>query len=458
MTLRWRIALILAALAFFVGLLAGFASYFTTASQISSGIDATLQSRATAVNVAGSGNLGRGGHGHDGTDNATSSGPDVNGCPSAGSFQPASAAQLVAADGTVTGCIEGGVVLSLSAEDRGALSANATLVQTVSVDGERYRVLSTPWHDGGTLQIARSLAESDALLSRLRLQLLAVIAVAMALAAALGWAVATRLARPITRLRDETHRIATTLDLSAPVDIAGSGEVGDLAESFSTMIEAVAHSQEQQRRLVSDASHEMRTPLTSLRSNAELLAQIDRLPPHERQEVADDVLEDVDELTTLLAELVDLASDLTNAEPAEDLSLGDIARAVADRAERRSERPVSVVDDGSTVRGRPRQLERALGNLVDNAIKYSPADTPVEIEVAQNTASVRDRGRGIPPDDLDRVFDRFYRAVDVRTEPGSGLGLAIVQEIVRSHQGTVFARNRPDGGAELGFTLSAPNP
>src|SRR5205085_1355346 len=195
------------------------------------------------------------------------------------------------------------------------------------------------------------------------------------------------------------------------------GEVGSLATSFSAMVGEVARSQEQQRRLVSDASHEMRTPLTSLRSNLELLDQLDRLPMAERRDVVVEVLEDVDELSTLLAELVDLASDLTAAEPDEDVRLGDLARAVAARTARRTDRTVAVTDDeGPDVRGRPRQIERAISNLVDNALKYSPSSSPIEIVVdaASSTVTVRDRGRGIPAADLERVFDRFYRAIDAR--------------------------------------------
>ena len=223
------------------------------------------------------------------------------------------------------------------------------------------------------------------------------------------------------------------------------------------MVAAVGRSQEQQRRLVSDASHEMRTPLTSLRSNLELIGQIERLPAAERREVVADVLEDVDELSSLLGELVDLASDLGATEPEEVVRLGDLARVVAARTLRRSERPVTVDDVAAIeVVGRPRQLERAISNLVDNAVKYSDPATPIDITVEETTVTVRDRGRGVPEADLVRVFDRFYRAVDVRTQPGSGLGLSIVDEIVRSHGGRVFARNRDGGGVEVGFTLPAP--
>jgi two-component system sensor histidine kinase MprB len=451
-TLRWRLTLILAAVALGVAAFAAIASYLSTESQLRSGIDETLRSRAAAVNGPDNepGGPRRGERGGP-------PGPDnENGCPPPGSFQPASGAQLVSATGTVTPCIAGGPTLPVTDQER-ALRHGDVELRTVDIDGQPYRLLSTPWYGGGTLQVARSLAESESLLHRLRLQLAGLVALATVVAASLGWAVATRLVRPIVRLRDATHRIATTLDLSTPIDVRAPGEVGSLATSFSTMVAEVGRSQEQQRRLVSDASHEMRTPLTSLRSNVELLRRIEQLPPDERREVIDDVLEDVDELSVLLGELVELASDLSAAEPQEPVRLGDLARAVAARTQRRKDRPVTVDDGrGVEVMGRPRQLERAISNLVDNAVKYSAASTPIDISVEVTTVTVRDRGRGLPDQDVARIFDRFYRAVDVRTEPGSGLGLSIVDEIVRSHGGTVFAGNRPDGGAEVGFRLPSP--
>jgi two-component system sensor histidine kinase MprB len=450
-TLRWRIALILAVVALGVGAFAAIASYVRTESQLKSSIDDTLKSAAAAVNVSGPDQGGRGRGDRDGF--GPGGGP---GCPVAGAFQTASAAQLVSPSGAVTACIAGGPALPVTDEDRALRSGHVEL-RTIEIDGQSYRLLSTPWHDGGTLQIARSLAESDGVLSRLRLQLAAVVGIATAVAAALGWAVATRLVRPIVRLRDTTHQIATTLDLSTPIDVKAPGEVGSLASSFSTMVAEVGRSQDQQRRLVSDASHEMRTPLTSLRSNVELLRQIELLPPDERREVIGDVLDDVDELSALLGELVELASDLAAAEPEEPVRLGDLARAVAARTQRRTDREVTVDDTAAVeVVGRPRQLERAISNLVDNAVKYSAPATPIDIVVNGTRVTVGDRGRGISADDMERIFDRFYRAVDVRTQPGSGLGLSIVDEIVRSHGGSVFARSRAGGGAEVGFTLPGP--
>jgi len=447
MTLRGRIALILAAVALGVAAAASAVAFVGTRSQLRSGIDETLQSRAAAVNTPDAQGVGRG-RGDGGPDHG-----DGDGCPTAGAFQPASGAQLVSTHGVVISCIDGGPTLPFTAADL-ALPRGTVQLRTVTIDGQQYRLLTTQWYGGGTLQVARSLAESNDLLHRLRWQLIGLVAAAVTVAAALGWAVATRLVRPIARLRDATHRIAATLDLSTPIDVKASGEVGSLAASFSTMVTQVGRSQEQQRRLVSDASHEMRTPLTSLHSNVELIGRIEELPVDERREVVQDVLADVEELSTLLAELVDLASDLSTAEPDERVGLGDLARTVAARVDRRLGRPVTVDDRSHTdVIGRPRQLERAISNLVDNAVKYSERSAPVEIVVDPLSVTVADRGRGIPPEDSRRIFERFYRGVDARTEPGSGLGLSIVEEIVRSHGGGVFAGSRPGGGSLVGFTL-----
>jgi two-component system sensor histidine kinase MprB len=446
--LRTRIALTLAAVAFGVASLAALASYLGTASRLRSSIDDTLVSRAVAVNAEDfEGRDGRG-------DGDRGPGGDANGdCPLAGSFAPATAAQIVAEDGSASPCIDGAPALP-AADAQTHLEPGDFDLRSVTIEGERYRVLSVRWHAGGTLQLARPFAETDDLLDRLRVELAALVGIGTVAAAGIGWLIATRLARPIVRLRDAAHGIATTLDLRAPIDVGGTGEVASLSESIATMIAALGRSQEQQRRLVADASHEMRTPLTSLRSNLELLSRIERLPVEERQEVVGQVLDDVDDLATLLEELVDLASDLAAAEPVEPVRLGDLARAAAARTQRRTGRAIDVdEEDGEEGPGRPRQLERAIANLIDNAVKYSEPGTPIEVRIEGRSVVVGDRGRGIPPDDLDRVFDRFYRAVEVRSDPGSGLGLAIVAEIVRAHGGSVVARNREGGGAEVGFTL-----
>jgi two-component system sensor histidine kinase MprB len=293
-------------------------------------------------------------------------------------------------------------------------------------------------------------------LGSLRIRLVGLALAGVAAAGLLGWLVASRIVRPVIRLRDTAESIASTQDLTTPIPAEGDGEVGSLARSFTTMVEALATSREQQQRLISDAGHEMRTPLTSLRTNLELLERLEELPPDERREVLAAVQLDVDELTHLLTELVELATDRANDdEPAQPVELVDLATDVADRARRRTGRTITVVPDATNERpvvARPMMVTRAISNLVDNAVKYSP-DGTIEVLVGEGRLEVRDHGPGIPPADQPYVFDRFYRATTTRSAAGSGLGLAIVKQIVDRHGGRVWAVNHPGGGAAVGFEL-----
>ncbi len=449
MSLRWRIAIGLAVIAAFVSAIGATGAYVTTSRELEQSIDQSLLGRAEATRRVGGGDSD--GEGRDGDD----AGP--GGCPRAGAFQPAAAAQIVSDDGTVTLCIPGSVRLPVDREDRETDSDAEARLRTVTIDGEPYRMLTVPWPAGGIVQTARALDENDDVLATLALRLALLSIVAIAAAAVLGWLFARRLVRPVERLRDSAERIARTQDLSAPVPQDGGGEIGSLAGSFSTMVDALAASRVQQQQLITDASHELRTPLTSLRTNAELLERGERLDTEQRQRAATAIRLEVDELTDLVSELVELATDRSsNDEPPEPTELTDLARAVVERARRRTERVLAVtVNDPQPVLARPAMVERAISNLVDNALKYS--DGPVEITITGRRLEVRDHGPGIPADDLPHVFDRFYRSVGARTEPGSGLGLAIVQQIVTRHDGTVWATNRSDGsGAVVGFELPSP--
>jgi two-component system sensor histidine kinase MprB len=452
MSLRWRIALGLALIAALVCAIGAAGAYFTTSRQLYSSIDDSLLGRAQAFD------------GQNGGENGGARNPDpgfggsrfaqLQGCPPPGAVQPAAAAQVITVDGTVHVCIAGGAKLPVGSSDLTVLRAGGKPhLHTVSVHGTKYRVLTTPWVNGSALQTARSLDETEDVLSSLRLQLLALSIVGIAAAAILGWAFARRLVRPIERLRDTAERIARTQDLEAPIPETGGGEVGSLATSFSTMVDALAVSKRQQQQLVTDASHELRTPLTSLRTNAELLDRPDALNAEQQQRAVQGIRLEVNELTDLVSELVELATDRADDETPESIPLRALADDVAERARRRTGREITVIADGApaAVLVGPHMAERALANLVDNAVKYSPG--AISIVVNGGRVEVRDDGPGIGPADQAHVFDRFYRSAEARTEPGSGLGLAIVKQIIERHRGTVWATNRPDGGAAVGFEL-----
>lgn len=448
MSLRWRIAVGLASIAAMVSAFGAAGAYLTTSNQLQRSVDDSLLARAASF-----GGDGPGGRSQGPPDSSTDN------CPPPGLLEPASAAQLVGSDGTtVTACLEGAVKLPVDATDRNlAREGGARRLRSAVVSGTTYRVLTVPRHDGGAMQTARSLAETHSVLSSLWLRLLFVGLIGTFAAAVLGWFLARRLVRPIDRLRDTAEQIARTQDLEVPIPAGGEGEIGSLATSFSTMVDRLSSSRRQQRQLITDASHELRTPLTSLRTNAELLER-DQLNADQRRSAISGIQVEVHELTSLVSELVELATDqASNTEDPESVVLAELARDVADLARQRTGRTIIVnASSDEPVIARPHMAQRAITNLVDNALKYSPSDSPVEVAVTRTSVEVRDYGTGIAPEDQPHVFDRFYRAAAARNEPGSGLGLAIVQQIVDRHGGRVWARNRDDGrGAVVGFDIAA---
>lgn len=482
MKLRWKVTAALAGIAALVSVLGAAAAYVTASSRLYSNVDQSLRRSVAVVNGEFSG------FGSTpattpatapavttplaGANPSTTTTEPVDGssrssefrrpagCPRAGPLQSVAAAQLVAADGKVTQCLDGALRLPVDAADRQiAAHGGKDRLRTVTVDGVDYRVVTIARHAGGAFQSARSLAEIDDVLGSLRNDLMIIGLVGTSLAALLGWYFARRLVRPIESLTAAAEHVATTQDLTVPLPAEGRDEVGSLTHSFTEMIDALASSRDQQQRLISDASHELRTPLTSLQANAQLLEHLERLNPDQIRRAVSGVRNEVIELTTLVSEIVELATDQSAAtEPPEVVHLGDVARSVAQRARHLSSHAIVVTVDGDDlVVGHPAMLERAVTNLVGNATKYSPPDRAVDILVEGTRLDVLDRGPGISEVDLPHIFDRFYRAVEVRTESGSGLGLSIVQQIIELHGGTVRAVNRPGGGAIVGFELPAPD-
>jgi two-component system, OmpR family, sensor histidine kinase MprB len=336
--------------------------------------------------------------------------------------------------------------------------------QSLRTDRARdLRVAAVPAGPGAALVVAQGLGATRATLARLGLVFALVGGAGVLLAAAAGTAVAQGGLRPVQRLTEATERIARTGDLQ-PIAISGDDELARLTGSFNSMLSALRESRERQRRLVADAGHELRTPLTSLRTNLELLAASDRpeapsLSEQDRKEISDDVRAQVEELSTLVGDIVELAREDAPQVVHEPVELLEVVERALARAARRAPgvhfevnlMPWSLLGDANA-------LERAVLNLLDNAAKWSPAAATVTVRLAptgRGTAAVdvADAGPGIAEADLPYIFERFYRSSDARPLPGSGLGLAIVAQAAARHGGTVRASRRPAGGTLMTLEL-----
>ena len=315
-------------------------------------------------------------------------------------------------------------------------------------------MLTVPLVRGGALQLAKDISDIERAKSGIRRRLAVTGLIGIFVAAIAGWWVARRTAKPIQQLADAAEHIALTRQLDTTLDIRGDREIEQLAASFNTMLGALRLSSEQQKQLVQDASHELRTPLTSLRANTELLER-DTLDAPTRDAILRDIRAEVDELTSLSSELSALASDQRLVEEPTAVDLSEVATEVALRASRRTGRAVTVVaNNPQVVTVRLGQLDRALNNLVDNALKFCPSALPVEVIVGDKRIDVVDHGPGRSDADKPLVFDRFYRASATRALPGSGLGLAIVKQFATDHGATVSVSDTPGGGATVTITFA----
>jgi two-component system sensor histidine kinase MprB len=365
--------------------------------------------------------------------------------------------QTIDRNGHITNSLPNQPRLPIDAEDRELAGTHeGSYYRDVTIGGDRYRMITASLRDGGAVQIARKVSETDDVLDVLRTRLVVIALAGVAFAALAAWLVMRRATRPIEQLTDTAEHIAETQDLTTPIPVKGDDEVGRLASSFNTMLVALDTSREQQQRLVMDASHELRTPLTAVRTNIDFLGRATALGAEERAQLIDETRLELDELTNLVSEMVELATDVRSEEPVEPVALADIANDVVTRFRRRTGSEIELdVADAGAVDGRRAMLGRALSNLVDNALKFSPAGATVEVTVRGATIEVADRGPGIDPVDRDRVFDRFYRATSARTLPGSGLGLSIVSQIAALHGGSVVLEPREGGGTVARLTLPA---
>jgi two-component system sensor histidine kinase MprB len=320
-----------------------------------------------------------------------------------------------------------------------------------SVQDTHVRVYAAQVGDGFAIQVARSLTEVDRTLHRLGLYMLFIGLVGVGIAGGLGLVVATAALRPVRSLTSVAEEVTATRDLTRRIDVHSHDELGRLASAFNAMLVALDTSVKAQRRLVADASHELRTPLSSLRTNIEVLAGGKELPVGERQKLLADVTGQVEELSALVGDLVEI--DRERPAEVEDVRLDELVQQAVARAKVRAPKVLFRTKlEESLVRGAPAQLERAVSNLLDNAAKWSSS---VDVDVSGTEVTVRDHGPGISDEDLPHVFDRFYRATNARNLPGSGLGLAIVRHVAQTHGGEATADNADGGGALFRIRLPA---
>jgi two-component system sensor histidine kinase MprB len=340
-----------------------------------------------------------------------------------------------------------------------SIGAAKKSARTLTYDGTPYRVVAVQAGPGTALVLAQPMDSIRQALERLKIILLLTSSLGVALAGLAGWAVATNGLRPVRRLTEATEHVARTTDLT-PIEVQGRDELARLTTSFNAMLQALDASQERQRQLVADAGHELRTPLTSLRTNIELIGQAaDNTERHlsddQRHEIMGDVRSQLEELTTLVGDLVELARDEPMSRDPEPLDLADVVNQAIERVRLRApELRFDVELSPWMVIGEPQLLERAVTNLLDNAAKWSPPEGAIHVRLLDGVVTVVDEGPGISAEDLPHIFNRFYRSSEARTLPGSGLGLSIVKRAAERHGGTVDVASPPGGGTT--FTLVLP--
>jgi two-component system sensor histidine kinase MprB len=310
----------------------------------------------------------------------------------------------------------------------------------------------------GLVRTARPLTEANATIARVRWLLFALTLGGALVAGLLGRLAANAVLRPVRALAGAVREVSATRDLGQRIPVSGRDELASLAADFNAMLAGLDESQQAQQQLIADASHELRTPLTAHRTNIELLARPD-LPVQQRQRVLAAAVRTIGELSTLVGDLIQAARDGRPLDAREPLALDEVVATAVERAQHRASelRFESLLEPYRLVGSRSR-VERAVDNVLDNAIKWSPAGGTVEIRLVDGRLTVRDHGRGIAEADLPHVFDRFYRAAAARALPGSGLGLAIVKQTVEDHGGSVTVAHAGGGGALVALRFDAHAP
>ncbi|WP_055614670.1 sensor histidine kinase [Streptomyces phaeochromogenes] len=391
--------------------------------------------------------------------------------------------QLVKADGTPCVSVNSEGTVKVTSDDTDVIknsdNENGIFRNGTDTDGNAVRILTIPLtvtqgpsrpqlYADTALLIGMPLKSTQSTLNDLALILLLVSGIGVLGAGAAGLAVARAGLRPVDKLTEAVEHVARTEDLSVriPVEEESEDEVARLSRSFNSMTSALASSRELQQQLIADAGHELRTPLTSLRTNIELLTRSEEtgrpIPEADRKALLASVKAQMTELAALIGDLQTLSrSDAgTPADRVQVVSLQDTVEAALRRARLRGpELTITANVDPWFVRAEPSALERAIVNILDNAVKFSPEGGAVDVTLKDGELTVRDHGPGIPADELPHVFDRFWRSPSARALPGSGLGLSIVARTVQQAGGDVALSPAEGGGTVATIRLpGAPTP
>jgi two-component system, OmpR family, sensor histidine kinase MprB len=332
-----------------------------------------------------------------------------------------------------------------------ARTAHGSFFTTTTLQGVHLEVLTVgDPYDHHAIQVALPLTGVDSVLDGLLLPYGLLIGGGILLALLLGIVVSRSALSPIEGFLRRSEAVTSQLDKPSRIEETGADELRRLAATFNQTLDALERSVESQRHLVADASHELRTPMAALRSNIQIFLESEHLPADERENLQQSILAELDELSQVVADVVELARGSAVTAHAEPVELDALAADAVERARRRAPGLRFEVElEPTVVEGVPDRVARAVTNVIDNARKWSPPDATVEVHVRDGTLTVRDHGPGFAEDDLPYVFDRFYRAKDARRLPGSGLGLAIVKQTAEAHGGNAEASNAAGGGAVL---------
>jgi two-component system sensor histidine kinase MprB len=363
--------------------------------------------------------------------------------------------QIVTGSGPAVSLPSSVVVLPVQTQTRAvARAGKGSALFDATVHGQHLRILTQGLAPGTAIEIARPLAEVDSVLSNVRLILALLTAGGIALAAVLGRFVAGAVVAPVRRLTDTAEHVAQTQDLGRRIDDVRRDELGRLAHSFNAMLDALQRtvkalddSARAQRQLVADASHELRTPVASVRTNIEILQRAESMAPAERDKLMSDVVEQLEELSALVGDLIELARDEEAPLATEEVRLDTLVEEAITRSRRHAPQARFTASLAPTVvNGVPARLDRAVNNLLDNAVKFGGGDGQIEVQLSDGELTIRDHGPGMDPQEAPHVFDRFYRGGRARALPGSGLGLAIVRQVAETHGGSVTLDPASGGG------------